>query len=425
MMRRLRWVGWGALAGLWAASLGGFHPGLAQESSLSIGPAISEGDVAADVFERGEGSRTGRDRVHEDGAVDLRERARGAAAALEVAVSVFESPGGLVCLRAGNPTGPTVVVIPRTDGDGLARGEAVVSTGASMETQLHDQLMGSMESAVLMLQGVVHEEGVARLAHASVLIVLGPGAGLADSLAARSAAQRQAAFDLNFPWRWDEARQKRQRAAGPYPASRPDVLALSDLLLSEARVTCVVRSSPTPLGPQSSPASLTAFVKGRLLLEHRSPAKAGALPAEVSRALGDLPELRWSKPVWRRMGSDSWVVDLLLKNDGSRPTGPSQGPAKELRLPQGIDFTVQVRGESYRWLACGAAPEAPVALLDRPIRHGRAQLPSLGPGESLRVRLILGAEGNSAAAPPVLDLKASSGRALGAGMLGLAPPQAK
>ncbi len=353
------------------------------------------------------------------GAAAFRERVRAAAAALEVPVSAAETPGGLVYLRAGHPAGPTVVVIPPTDGDGLA---ARMVRGSDTSAPL-GHVHSAMENAVALLGRALREEGVAgRLSTSSVLIVLGPGERLTESLGARSEAERTTGFEQNFPWRWDEARETHGAEAGPYPASRPDVMALSDLLLSDPRISCVLRAVPTPLGPHSPPASLAAFVKGRLKLEHRSPPTADALASEVAAALRELPELQWSGPVWRRMGANSWVVDLMLENAGSRPTGPSRGPAKELRLPQGIQLDVRVRGESYRWIACGAAPRAPVALQDRPIRKGEATLPSLGPGEALRVRLVLSADGKAAAEPPVLDIAASSGRAIGADLMGLSPP---
>lgn len=352
----------------------------------------------------------------------LKERARSLAATLDVAVTVFESPGGLVCLRAGDPGGPTVVVIPPVDDDGFAGRGPAEASGTPDATAVDLRLRQAMDgAATAIMEAARGEAGLKSLGRASVTVILGPGKRLAAALEARTSVQQETAFDLNFPWRWDEARAIRGRSAGPYPASRPDVLALSDFLLGEGRIASVLRSTRS-LGPQSSPASLAAFVKGRLKLEHRSPKADGALGAEMNAALAGLPDLRFSKPVWRRLGAHSWVVDLKLENHGLCPTGPSHGPAVELRLPKGIELGVQVRGESYRWLACGAAPEAPVALQDRAIRSDKARLPSLGPGEALRVRLVLGADDSAVRAHPVLDITASSGRALAAAMVGLTPP---
>lgn len=351
----------------------------------------------------------------------IKERARSLSAALDVEVTVFESPGGLVCLRAGDAGGPTVVVVSSVDGDGFAARGRLATTGqANGPAGELDQAMEEATSAIkAAARGGVGYEPLAR---ASVTVILGPGNRLAAAMEARTKAQCEADFDLNFPWRWDEARAARGRSAGPYPASRPDVLALSDFLLGEGRIASVLRSRPTPLGPHSAPASFAAFVKGRLKLDHRSPEAGSALGTELRAALAELPDLRLSKPVWRRMGSHSWVVDLKLENHGLRPTGPSDAPAKELRLPRGIELGVQVRGESYRWLACGAAPLAPVALEDRPIRSGKAHLPSLGPGEDMRLRLVIGTQNNAVRELPVLDVTAQSGRALGAAILGFAPP---
>jgi len=227
----------------------------------------------------------------------LERRARELEAELGVPVTV-EAQGvdaPLTSLRIGRPGAPEIAVLdaeliaPAGPEDGERRVQRAVALARALRPR-------------------VSAGGGAPADYAAV-IPLGPAERDGAPLAVRS--------DLNYPTRWLEARTRHGDRAGLFPGERIEVARVVDWLLVPERASCVgvveLGGATEPDGAGRWPAgSLGAFVSEGMSRGFRgvrdAESAAGAM-VDLRRAA---PEALVEEVSRRRLGGDTWVVDLRI-----------------------------------------------------------------------------------------------------------------
>lgn len=328
----------------------------------------------------------------------LERRARELEAELGVPVSV-EAQGvdaPLTSLRIGRPGAPEIAVVdaeliaPVGPEGGGARVERAVALARALRPRMS-------------------AEGGAPADYAAV-IALGP--------AERDEAPLAVARDLNFPTRWLEARAVHGGRAGLFPGERIEVARVVDWLLVPSRSACigVVELGGTAVLDDDGrwPAgSLGAFVAEGMSRGFRA---VGHDESAVS-AMVDLrraaPEVLLQEVSRRRLGSDTWVVELRISWRRGVETGD---PARRVHL------AATARGVAApAWIAVASRVPGARAytVLPAPGGGGARRAMELPCGGATALRLVVHGAGE---APEVAVRLTSPGVVAAPLAVSLAPP---
>ncbi len=317
--------------------------------------------------------------------------------------------GGIGMLRVGASDGPSVLVMPENllGSGGIA--SAYANVGLKEPRRFAQELVASATF------GIADEAKGSSLSEllrdSSVLIpvVLQHGARHRRFDASSVGSPRR-----NFPVRWEEAAAAAPVAAGPYPASHPSVRALTSWFhgATDCAGLVMVRGKKPSTKPNASfeSGSLEAFCDEVLMLKVEESTEQGCGVA-IQDALQSAPRLAFKDPLWTRLGSANWSLEITVERHGG---GKATGEAVLLAA-------TPVGGAVA--LTAAAASRGTDTLELLPLRSRGVLLEDMAPGASRRMRLFfteapqedgLGRRepGTSGGAThPTVDLEATAPRA--------------
>ena len=334
--------------------------------------------------------------------------------------------GGIGSLRIGAHEGPAVIVLP----EDLVENDSVSMAFEDSGLQQPRLFTQGLATTVMRLRNEGAASGTLTLADQlkTSAIVLPVHVRTAEGHD-RSQKGRGSSSHVptrNFPARWDEAATVAPTRAGPYPASHPRVRALTAWLhgsLDAVQLFVVGEDAAARLADHAAPAgSLEAFASEEAGIPVQGVSGADLL-GRAGEVLARVPSLRFDEPVWTRLGTSNWVLDVSLAS-----LGPGQGEATETGQGRGgsqILIGASVPGSQLQLTAVAAGEN--LELL--PLSSNGIPLRFIEPGAERRLRFFFsdpesaleGSRSSRSAAMPGVTLNARAAKVVDA-TLRAAPP---
>ncbi|QDV06908.1 hypothetical protein Poly30_24260 [Planctomycetes bacterium Poly30] len=328
---------------------------------------------------------------------------------------LWDDHGTVGILRIGSAAGPAVLVMPDGFLSCAEASEAYQLSGLREPRRFAQELVEAAAFPGRVSADASDASGrtLAELLQTrAILLPVCVAAG--DSGAAkRKPGLRVGDPRRNFPVRWEEAVRKAPEMAGPYPGSHPGVRALTAWLNTTPECAGLLVVGPgsesrIPVGTQQGFAagSLEAFCSEVLRFGVQGCTAEQSLEA-ITRGLSACAELAIESPVWTRLGSTNWSLEVTVTRRGMGPGGDGA-----------VLLNASPIDSELRWTAAAAenleSVEHPMELL--PLRNQGVLLEGAQRQGGRRVRLFFsGSPGSpvkaSTAAMLMVELKATSPQA--------------